>query len=253
MTHRAVAATALAIAGLAWAAGPARAQAFDAAYAARLAGLQIGEARLSGSLAPGPYRVALRGTYGVLGFNGSFEASAEGRLSGGALPARFAARNRAMRARAVEVTFERGDAVATRFDPPPEDAATQARVPLRDVHRQDVVDPLSALLTGLLRASGRSGDCGGVARVFTGGARFDIALSPGPAGREGETVCAVRYTPLAGHRVDAPPPVSNIRVAFPDAPDPGGVRLPLRIEMQTRLGAAVIERIGRSASAARVD
>lgn len=249
MAHRRPIAAALALAALGAAAAPARAQTFEAAYTARLAGVPIGEARLTGSLAPGPYRVTLRGTYGVLGFTGRFDASAEGRLSRSAIPERFSAQNRGLRARAVEVTFARGDAVATRFDPPLEE--TTPRVPVRDSHRQGVVDPLSALLTGLLRTAGEGSPCEGGARVFTGGARFDVALGPGGPQRsgDGETVCAVRYTPLAGHRTDAPPGVSDIRVAFAAA-EAGGIRLPSRIEMQTRFGTAVVERVGPPARAA---
>jgi hypothetical protein len=241
----------LALAALGAPIAPARAQTFEAAYAARLAGVPIGEARLTGSLAPGPYRVTLRGTYGVLGFTGRFDASAEGRLSRSAAPERFSAQSRGLRSRAVEVTFAGGNAVGTRFDPPPEE--TTPRVPVRDSHRQGVVDPLSALLTGLLRTAGDRDPCGASARVFTGGARFDVALVPGSPQRSvrgEETVCAVRYTPLAGQRTDAPPSVSDIRVAFPVAAEAGGIRLPTRIEMQTRFGTAVIERVGQPARAA---
>lgn len=251
--HRSIAVV-LALAVLAVSTAPGRAQTFEAAYAARLAGVPIGEARLTGTLAPGPYRVALRGTYGVLGFTGRFDASAEGRLSRSAAPERFSAQSRGLRSRAVEVTFAGGNATGTRIDPPLEE--TTPRVPLRDSHRQGVVDPLSALLTSLLRSAGDRDPCGGSARVFTGGARFDVALAPAGPRRSGateETVCAVRYTPLAGHRADAPPPVSDIRVAFPTAPAPDGIRLPTRIEVQTRFGTAVVERVGAAVRAASLE
>ncbi|ARP98763.1 DUF3108 domain-containing protein [Pseudorhodoplanes sinuspersici] len=87
------------------------------------------------------------------------------------------------------------------------------RIPVTDAHKQDIADPLTALLI-----PAPSGDpvaatgCERKLSIFDGRRRFDLALSfrrndkampekgyTGPA-----LVCAVKFTPIAGHRASSP-------------------------------------------------
>ena len=87
------------------------------------------------------------------------------------------------------------------------------RVPVTDAHKQDIADPLTALLIPAppgdpIAAAG----CERKLSIFDGRRRFDLALSfrrndkampekgyTGPA-----LVCAVKFTPIAGHRASSP-------------------------------------------------
>jgi hypothetical protein len=87
------------------------------------------------------------------------------------------------------------------------------RIPVTDAHKQDIADPLTALLIPApvgdpVAAAG----CERKLSIFDGRRRFDLALSfrrndkampekgyTGPA-----LVCAVKFTPVAGHRASSP-------------------------------------------------
>lgn len=87
------------------------------------------------------------------------------------------------------------------------------RVPVTDAHKQDIADPLTALL--IPAPAGDPVAAAGCERklsIFDGRRRFDLALSfrrndkampekgyTGPA-----LVCAVKFTPIAGHRASSP-------------------------------------------------
>ncbi len=87
--------------------------------------------------------------------------------------------------------------------PPPPDA-----VPVRDEHKRNVLDPLSAVMALSLGSTQRP--CDRKLQVFDGKQRFDLALSfrrqqriaeARPSGQPGVGfVCRVRYTPIAGYR-----------------------------------------------------
>jgi hypothetical protein len=87
------------------------------------------------------------------------------------------------------------------------------RIPVTDAHKQDIADPLTALL--IPAPAGDPVAAAGCERklsIFDGRRRFDLALSfrrndkampekgyAGPA-----LVCAVKFTPVAGHRASSP-------------------------------------------------
>jgi len=87
------------------------------------------------------------------------------------------------------------------------------RVPVTEAHKQDITDPLSALLIPAADGDPLSGNaCQRKLSIFDGRRRFDLALSyrrndkaapekgySGPA-----LVCAVAFTPIAGHRASSP-------------------------------------------------
>lgn len=87
------------------------------------------------------------------------------------------------------------------------------RVPVTDAHKQDIADPLTALLIPAAPADPVAGQaCDRKLAIFDGRRRFDLEMSfrrndkampekgySGPA-----LVCAVKFTPIAGHRASSP-------------------------------------------------
>jgi hypothetical protein len=87
------------------------------------------------------------------------------------------------------------------------------RVPVTDAHKQDIADPLTALL--LPASPGDPVAAAGCERklsIFDGRRRFDLALSyrrkdkatPDKGYQGPALVCAVKFTPIAGHRASSP-------------------------------------------------
>lgn len=87
------------------------------------------------------------------------------------------------------------------------------RVPVTDAHKQDIADPLTALLIPAATGDPIAGTaCERKLSIFDGRRRFDLDMSfrrndnampekgySGPA-----LVCAVKFTPIAGHRASSP-------------------------------------------------
>ncbi len=87
------------------------------------------------------------------------------------------------------------------------------RIPVTDAHKLDIADPLTALLLPAPASDPVSASaCERKLSIFDGRRRFDLALSfrrndkatpdkgyTGPA-----LVCAVKFTPIAGHRASSP-------------------------------------------------
>lgn len=87
------------------------------------------------------------------------------------------------------------------------------RIPVTDVHKQDIADPLTALLIPASPVDPVAGQaCERKLSIFDGRRRFDLDMSfrrndkampekgySGPA-----LVCAVKFTPIAGHRASSP-------------------------------------------------
>ncbi|MDI4233546.1 DUF3108 domain-containing protein [Bradyrhizobium sp. 31Argb] len=110
------------------------------------------------------------------------------------------------RAQSIRVSLKGGNAQTTEIDPPIEDSA--ALVPLKEEYKQNVVDPVSALILTVPPGDDGVGpsSCNRTLRVFNGVFRADITLSylrteqlktrgySGPA-----AVCSARFVPLAGH------------------------------------------------------
>jgi len=87
------------------------------------------------------------------------------------------------------------------------------RIPVTDTHKQDITDPLTALLIPASAVDPMAGQaCDRKLSIFDGRRRFDLDMSfrrndkampekgySGPA-----LVCAVKFTPVAGHRASSP-------------------------------------------------
>jgi hypothetical protein len=219
--------------------------------------LPIGTADLSASLDGGGYKMdiqaRLTGLAGAL-TGGSGGAAAAGTVPGARpLPTAYAVTTRSSRdQRTVRLSMRAGTVTTVDIAPPIEDR--EDRVPVRDVHKRGILDPVSALV---MPAFGR-GDpvdpaiCNRTLPVFDGAARFDIALSyaetrtvekPGYSGPV--IVCNARYLPVAGHRPDRPGTKfmeENRDLSVWLAPVEGTrVLMPMRISVRTTLGTSVIE------------
>lgn len=107
---------------------------------------------------------------------------------------------------AVKMGFKDGNVASYSVQPqkpPPPDA-----VPVTDAHRQNVLDPLSAVMA--LSLGGSHKPCDRRISIFDGKQRFDLALSyrrqiriaeARPSGQPSiGFVCRIRYIPIAGHR-----------------------------------------------------
>jgi hypothetical protein len=238
--------------------GAARASAasLNAEYAISLAGLPIGTADLSASLGERyklDIQARLTGLAGAI-TGGSGGASAGGMLAGSRpLPMSYAVVSRSSSdQRTVRLGMTRGNVVAVDIAPPLEEK--EGRVPVKDIHKRGVLDPVSALL---MPTAGRADPldpavCNRTLPVFDGAARFDVVLSyaetrhvekPGYAGPV--IVCNARYVPVAGHRPGRPGTKfmeDNRDLSVWLAPVEGTrVLMPLRISVRTMMGTSVIE------------
>ncbi len=252
-------ATAWPLAGalLAASAAGAAAASLNAQYAISLAGLPIGSADLTANLDGEGYKMdvqaRLTGLAGAI-TGGSGGAAAAGTVSGARpVPASYAVTSRTSSdQRTVRLNLRSGTVTAVDISPPVEDR--EDRVPVKDVHKRGVVDPVSALLMPALSRGDPvdPGICNRTLPVFDGAARYDIALSyaetrnvekPGYSGPV--IVCNARYLPVAGHRPDRPGTKfmeENRDLSVWLAPVEGTrVLMPMRISVRTTMGTSVIE------------
>jgi uncharacterized protein DUF3108 len=239
--------------------GPAvRAASLTATYSIALGGLPLGTADVSTAIAGEHYQLRLQarltGLAGLI-MSGGGGAQASGSVAGGRpVPAAYAVSSHtASDQRTVQVGLARGNVVAIQIAPPLDQSVD--RVPLREVHKRGVVDPVSALLMPALTRGGDLLDpanCNRTIPVFDGAARFDIVLSyagthtvhtPGYGGPV--LVCNARYLPIAGHQAERPGTrfmQHNRDMSVWLAPVAGTrVLAPLRISVATMLGTSVIE------------
>ncbi len=130
------------------------------------------------------------------------------------------------------------------IDPQPDAADQQGRLPIELPHLVDVLDPLSAMMSQILRASQSDNPCAGITRVFAGNTRFDLTLVSSDPVLD-EIVCRAIYRPIAGHKPSATSTRKSpmIVIAYPKAVSDGGLRLPIRLEFPLPLGTVVIRRI----------
>jgi len=176
---------------------PAMAETIDAVYGATLAGISIGKARLTGDVGAGAYTIRLKGEASLIGFSSRFDASSVGASRGTRiLPTSFHFRTEGSAARKIEVNFVDDRAASVSIEPQPSAADQAGRLPIELPHLNEVLDPMSAMMTEILRASQSDNPCEGIAHVFTGNMRFDLTLMPGDP-VIGEIVCRAVYRPPA--------------------------------------------------------
>ena len=233
----------LVLTALVYGISPAQADTFGARYEARLSDISIGSGQLTGELKAGAYTATLRGDVSLLGVSTRFVASSKG-LSRDAkiVPARYQLRTEGATERAVTVDFLPDRTATVSIEPPPTESEQRGLIPLEEAHRRNALDPISAVISELLRLSQSDNPCTGVAQVFTGSSRFNVDIVAGGT-RNDEIECRAVHRPIAGHR-----PTGNGRptiavVTFPKTRQENGIRLPTRIEVPLSLGTVTIRRV----------
>lgn len=225
-------------------------------YSVALLGLTLGTAHLTGSVTPASYRIEaaarLTGLASAMG-KSSGAASASGAIANGRLaPATYAttAAN-SQETRTVRMAITGGAVSGLEVTPPFEDKP--GRVPLTEAAKQNIVDPLGAVVMTVPAGQpllGRAA-CDRAIPVFDGNTRFDVTLSfrevrhAKARGFDGDVVvCAARYTPLAGHRPDRKATkfmTENKDMQVWLAPVEGArVLLPFYISVATQIGTTTI-------------
>ena len=231
-----------------------QAASLDATYDVSLLGLSLGKANLAGGIDGGSYK--LDATAKLTGLVGSFtggrgSGTATGNLNGSRLsPTAFAVSSaNSSESRTVRMALG-GNAVQALAIEPPIDPKPD-RVPLKDEHQRNIMDPLSAFLMPV-NGKGKDGACNRTLPIFDGAARYDIKLSSAGTrtvkleGYSGPvSICQARYVPIAGHRALRPSTkfmAENKEITTWLAPVAGtDVMVPVRISVKTMIGTAVIE------------
>jgi hypothetical protein len=238
-------------------AGAGQAETLKARYALSLMGLSIGTAFASGVVEPQNYRIDISmKTSGLANLvnNSKGAATASGGLTTvGPSPTAYAnSTSNSDETRTVRMALASNAVRAVEVKPEPWDA--DARVPITDEAKRRVVDPVSALIMAVPAGQDLTGPaaCNRTISVFDGVTRFDVALSYAGArvahtkGYAGPVaVCAARYTPIAGHRLDSRSTrymAENRDMNVWLAPLPEAhVVVPLHIDIRTGAGQLVID------------
>lgn len=249
----------VACASVAVMAGPVNAQGrLDAKYEASLAGLPIGKGAWVVDIAEDQYSAAVSGaTTGLMksigGGNGT--GTSQGRIVAGQFsPLNYISTiNYGKKAEIIRIALTGGNVKDSAIEPePPENPD---RIPVTDVHRRNVLDPMTG---SLLKVAG-TGDpvgpdaCRKTLSVFDGRMRYDLRLDykrmetvKTEKGYRGPVVvCAVFFTPIAGYvpdRVAIKYVAAQRDMEIWFAPIAGTrVLAPYRISIPTPLGTGLIE------------
>ncbi|MBV6656307.1 MAG: DUF3108 domain-containing protein [Devosiaceae bacterium] len=224
-------------------------------YAARLAGIRIGTGVLSVNMEGNRYTASLQARTSAAGrlvSRGQGEAVARGTFQQrGIVPASYdLSASEADLTNVVRMRLRGGDIRELSAEPPLNEHPQ--RVAVRDQHRRDVVDPVSALLMPVPNAESAMGPaaCDRTIPLFDGRQRYDLALSfvrmeQTQFGNGQAAVCRLRYRPIAGHR-------SNRRVNQELAANPnifvwltqvgdGALVAPVRFELGLDFGTLSIQ------------
>ena len=244
-------AAASSLAGTAWA------DKMQARYAVTLVGLPIGSASADGSIDDTGYKLEvtarLSGLAAMVSSSKAALVATGGVGSNGVLPATYAttAAND-KETRTVRMAMSAGTVKGVDISPPIEEQP--GRVPLTEASKRNSLDPVSALLMQVPAGQPMLGpaSCPRSIPVFDGYTRFDITMSyvgtknvktKGYAGPV--VVCAVRYTPVAGHRPDRKGTqfmANNRKIEAWLAPiEKSRMMVPFHVSMATMVGTAVID------------
>ena len=227
-------------------------------YGLSIAGLPIGTASLTATIADDDYKLNASARIGgilALVSDGKGAATATGRIAGDKPVANGYALNTLSsdKQQTVRMALDGSRITSVEVRPPAPERAD--RVPVSDDDMKGVIDPLSALLVpvpvnGDLLAPAA---CARTLPVFDGAQRFDVTLSyarmetvhsdtgySGPA-----VVCSARYKPIAGYRTKRAQTkfmADNRDLEIWLAPIEGTrVLAPWRIVVGTQVGRLVIE------------
>ncbi|MGC2317643.1 MAG: DUF3108 domain-containing protein [Bradyrhizobium sp.] len=230
----------------------------EARYEATLAGIPVGKGVWTIDISDDQFSAsASGGTSGLLKTfaGGTGTGAAQGRVVNGSLVSTnySATTTTSKRSEAIHIVMSGGNVKEYGIDPEP--PANPDRLPITDVHRRGVFDPMTG---SMLRVPGTadpvSADaCRTGAAIFDGRMRYDLKLDfkrmetvraekgyHGPA-----VVCAIYFSPIAGYIPDRTvikylAAQRNMEIAF--APIAGTrILVPFRMVIPTPLGTAMLE------------
>ncbi|MBO6756768.1 MAG: DUF3108 domain-containing protein [Roseibium sp.] len=225
-------------------------------YSISVAGLKIGQGSLSLVLQGNAYsaKVGLKPAgIGTLFSTGKGGAEASGWLVGSkVVPAKYKMASHAAN-RDFYVALSQGSGHIRSADVTPQFKPNKERIKVRNRHRKNAMDPLSAALMPVRSSQDALGPaaCKRKLPIFDGWTRFDIQLSykgtkdVSGRGYDGAVVvCNARWIPVAGHR----PSKASVKY-MAKAPmevwlAPLGrdnVLIPYRISIDTRTGRLVVQ------------
>jgi hypothetical protein len=230
---------------------------FEAQYVVSLAGVTIGTGRWMAEIGEDTYTTEAKGRVaGILRVFGDAKGSAAARgiIKDGRLVPTSYAGHLISDEGDEDARMSLSDGVVTELTAEPPSPADPNSVPVADVDRRGVIDPISAGLIPVIGAAGvvSVAACERTLPVFDGRQRFDVVLafkrmdkvSPEKGYQGPAVVCAVRYEPRAGYRPN------RVAVKFLVATHDvemwlvpiAGTRLlvPARISIPTLVGTAIV-------------
>ena len=217
----------------------------DLHYRIALAGVAIGETQLQVEIAETEYSVAYEAAFGVLAWSARGSGSVEGRVADGRLaPDTYRTAFFGRTDRTVGVDFAPdGTVVDYAVTPPFSPRLDGPRVTVDPGDLVTVVDPLTSLIVPALDEG--AGPCAADLQVFNGISRFDLILMVDQVS-DGHVRCAVRFSPISGHRAasEGVERLAAAEISLDMTRDPAlSAWVPERLEVPTRLGTLLIERV----------
>lgn len=215
----------------------------DAQYKISLNGFQIGGMQYVSAIEGNTYTVAtsvelslLLGTVHWKGVSRTVGSLGEAAPSPAGFNFEF---DSTLKSGSVRLGFDHGNVKTVSIEPQAAPAADI--VPVREQHLKRVLDPLSAIM--VLTRGATANPCARKVGIFDGRQRFDLSLAYRRSEAGGQTVCAVRYTPIAGYkRTEETANLASstgIEITFKPAPA-ADLMVPSRIVLPTLAGTAEI-------------
>lgn len=236
--------------------GSVHAASLEADYAISLIGIPIGTATLNGAIDAAGYKLSINAKMtGLVGgvTSGRGAGTATGNLVQSRInPASFAI-TAASSSDTRTIRMALGGSAVQAIDISPPIDPKPDRVPVNDIHKRGIIDPISAFLMPVAASDPLSAaTCNRSLPIFDGAARYDITMSYGGTrvvkinGYQGNVVvCNVRYVPIAGHRSERKATqfmAGNREISTWLAPIAGtNLVAPVRVSVKTMIGTAVIE------------
>ena len=233
------------------------AETVKARYSVSLVGFHIGEARAEGWIKAANYKIDLNARLtGVASWVAHIKMAlaSSGLIHRSTiLPSAYATTSASSRSvRTVRMSLQAGTVKAVEISPPFEDF--EGRVPVTAANKRNVLDPMSALIMAVPRNEPLVGPpaCNRTLPIYDGVVRFDVSMHyvgtrnvtvkgySGPV-----SVCAVRYRPVAGHKIDSQSTkfmAENRDIEAWLAPiEPAHIVVPFRVALRTLAGLAEIQ------------
>lgn len=236
---------------------PAEAETVTARYSVSLVGFPIGEADAHGSIEHANYKIGLSARLTgvaslIVHLRMALRSSGEIRR-GVILPSAYATTSaNSHMVRTVRMSLRDGTVKAVDISPPFHDMA--GRVPVTAANKRHVLDPMSALIMAVPRNKPLVGPaaCDRTVPVYDGVVRFNVSmryLRTRQVAVKGYTgpvsVCAVRYTPIAGHKPNSRSTrfMEHNRdiVAWLAPIAPAHIVVPFRVRIKTMAGVAEVQ------------